>query len=284
MGPSRCRAIGERLPRARARVGACRTSRLAGAAAAAGEAGLAHPTRPAPEPAWRASAGRAGSARSRSAAAPAPAMPASAPRRSALAGVARSGRARTDRARRAGAGSGGRRRRAPSRRARRGAAAPTGVPGCPEARRLTREGGAVDRARAGEQVAGVAPEVEVRAPVGGEAEELAHDPDRQRLAVGKDRRRAGLAERAFAARVADEVVTRQSTATMRVSGSMAAPRLGWSIAGDGQAPLAHPRPLPARGPAHRVSSRPGSRSPAGRRRWPARPRPQPATSRTRRDR
>src|SRR4051794_39209264 len=60
--------------------------------------------------------------------------------------------------------------------------------------------------KAGEQVAEVAPEVGVQAPVGVEAEELADDLDRQHLAVGEDRRRAALTEPTFAAQVADEVV------------------------------------------------------------------------------
>src|SRR4051812_11705296 len=76
----------------------------------------------------------------------------------------------------------------------------------PQVRRLPCEGGTMDRAKAGEQVAEVAPEVGVQAPVGVEAEELADDLDRQHLAVGEDRRRAALAQSTLAAQVADEVV------------------------------------------------------------------------------
>ena len=64
----------------------------------------------------------------------------------------------------------------------------------------------MDLPQAGEQVAEVAPEVGVQAPVGVEAEELADDLDRQHLAVRQDRRRAALAQPTIAAQVADEVV------------------------------------------------------------------------------
>ena len=64
----------------------------------------------------------------------------------------------------------------------------------------------MDLPQAGKQVAEVAPEVGVQAPVGVEAEELADDLDRQHLAVRQDRRRAALAQPTLAAQVADEVV------------------------------------------------------------------------------
>ena len=46
--------------------------------------------------------------------------------------------------------------------------------------------------QAGEQVAEVAPGVDVQTLTGVEAEELARDLDRRHLAVGEDRRRAAL--------------------------------------------------------------------------------------------
>jgi hypothetical protein len=54
----------------------------------------------------------------------------------------------------------------------------------PQVRRLTQEGGSVDRAQAGKEVAEVAPEIGVQALIGVETEELADDLDRQHLAVG----------------------------------------------------------------------------------------------------
>ena len=55
--------------------------------------------------------------------------------------------------------------------------------GDPELGRLSQEGGAVHLPQAGKQVAEVAPEVGVQAPVGVEAEELADDLDRQHLVI-----------------------------------------------------------------------------------------------------
>src|SRR3954451_1534152 len=83
---------------------------------------------------------------------------------------------------------------------------PERVLGRPQVRRLARERGAVHGPQPGEQVAEVAPEVGVQAPVRVEAEDLADDLDRQHLAVGEDRRRATLTEPTVAAQVADEVV------------------------------------------------------------------------------
>ena len=88
----------------------------------------------------------------------------------------------------------------------RGEPPPERVLGRPQVRRLPGEGGTMDLPQAGEQVAEVAPEVGVQAPVGVEAEELADDLDRQHLAVRQDRRRAALAQPTLAAQVADEVV------------------------------------------------------------------------------
>jgi hypothetical protein len=71
---------------------------------------------------------------------------------------------------------------------------------------LAQERGPVDLPQAREQVAEVAPEVGVQAPVGVEAEELADDLDRQHLAVREGRPRAALTKPTFATKVADEVV------------------------------------------------------------------------------
>jgi hypothetical protein len=76
----------------------------------------------------------------------------------------------------------------------------------PQVRRLARKGGAVHGPQLREQVAEVAPEVGVQAPIRVEAEELAHDLGRQHLAVREGRRRTALPQLAVAAKVADEVV------------------------------------------------------------------------------
>ena len=92
---------------------------------------------------------------------------------------------------------------------------------------LAQEGGAVDRAQAGERVAEVAPEVGVQRLVGVEAEELARDLDRQHLAVREDRRRSRAGEADVRGTGRGRSRPRgQNTAMMKVSRSMAAAQDG----------------------------------------------------------
>ena len=124
----------------------------------------------------------------------------------------------------------------------------------PEVGRLSQEGGAVHLPQAGEQVAEVAPEVGVQAPVRVEAEELADDLHRQHLAVREGRPRAALTKPTFAAKVADEVVHETEDGDDQGLQVHDRPplrlirrqeRLGATKAPLGQAPV--------RKPAHRVS-------------------------------
>ena len=88
----------------------------------------------------------------------------------------------------------------------RGEPSPERVLDHPQVGRLPGEGGAVDLPQTREQVAVVAPEVGVEAPVGVEAEELTDDLDGQHLAVREHRSRAALPQLAAAAQLTDDVV------------------------------------------------------------------------------